>query len=44
MTSWLITGAGGMLGQDLESLLRATGAQVIGVARDALDITDEQKP
>jgi dTDP-4-dehydrorhamnose reductase len=40
MTSWLITGAGGMLGQDLESLLRATGAQVTGVARDALDITD----
>jgi dTDP-4-dehydrorhamnose reductase len=40
MTSWLITGAGGMLGQDLESLLRATGAQVNGVARDALDITD----
>ncbi len=40
MTSWLITGAGGMLGQDLESLLRATGAQVTGVARGALDITD----
>jgi len=40
MTSWLITGAGGMLGQDLESLLRATGAQVTGVSRGALDITD----
>ena len=28
MTSWLITGAGGMLGHDLAALLRATGAEV----------------
>jgi dTDP-4-dehydrorhamnose reductase len=40
MTSWLITGAGGMLGHDLVSLLRATGAEVETADRGALDITD----
>ncbi len=40
MTSWLITGAGGMLGHDLAALLRATGAEVETADRGALDITD----
>jgi dTDP-4-dehydrorhamnose reductase len=37
---WLITGAGGMLGQDLVSLLRREGARVTGLARQDLDVTD----
>jgi dTDP-4-dehydrorhamnose reductase len=40
MTSWLITGAGGMLGQELVALLRASGAPVTAVTRAGLDITD----
>jgi len=40
MTSWLITGAGGMLGRDLVALLRASGAPVTAVTRAELDITD----
>jgi dTDP-4-dehydrorhamnose reductase len=40
MTSWLITGAGGMLGQELVSLLRASGAVVTARDRGQLDITD----
>jgi dTDP-4-dehydrorhamnose reductase len=40
MTSWLVTGAGGMLGQDLTALLADKGAEVTGLARSELDITD----
>ncbi len=40
MTRWLITGAGGMLGQDLAARLRRTGAQLTGLARRDLDIAD----
>jgi dTDP-4-dehydrorhamnose reductase len=39
---WLVTGAGGMLGLDLVSLLRRQGAAVTGVTRSDLDITDPQ--
>ncbi|HXW43615.1 MAG TPA: dTDP-4-dehydrorhamnose reductase [Streptosporangiaceae bacterium] len=41
MTRWLVTGAGGMLGQDLTALLRASDADVIALARAELDVTDE---
>jgi dTDP-4-dehydrorhamnose reductase len=41
MTRWLVTGAAGMLGQDLTTLLAGAGADVIGLDRGALDITDE---
>jgi dTDP-4-dehydrorhamnose reductase len=37
---WLVTGAGGMLGLDLVSLLHRQGATVTGVTRSDLDITD----
>ena len=40
MTRWLITGAGGMLGQDLLALLRRDGSQVTGLGRRDLDIAD----
>lgn len=41
MTStWLITGATGMLGQDVVARLRRDGEKVVGLARDGLDITD----
>ena len=40
MTRWLVTGAGGMLGQDLTALLRASGADVAALDRGHLDITD----
>jgi dTDP-4-dehydrorhamnose reductase len=40
VTRWLVTGAGGMLGRDLVSLLTARGAEVTGLTRDELDITD----
>jgi dTDP-4-dehydrorhamnose reductase len=40
MTRWLVTGAAGMLGRDLTTLLAASGAEVIGLDRTALDITD----
>ncbi|MER5511710.1 dTDP-4-dehydrorhamnose reductase [Streptomyces sp. NPDC002766] len=41
MTStWLITGAGGMLGKDLMARLAADREQVVGLARGDLDITD----
>ncbi|WP_328538771.1 dTDP-4-dehydrorhamnose reductase [Streptomyces sp. NBC_00344] len=36
---WLITGAGGMLGQDLLAALAAHGTPATGLGRDALDIT-----
>jgi dTDP-4-dehydrorhamnose reductase len=37
---WLVTGAGGMLGRDLVSLLERQGAAVTPVTRAGLDITD----
>ena len=37
---WLVTGANGMLGQDLVPLLRERGHEVTGVDRSALDVTD----
>lgn len=41
MTStWLITGAGGMLGKDLMARLTADMEKVVGLAREDLDITD----
>jgi dTDP-4-dehydrorhamnose reductase len=40
VTRWLVTGAGGMLGRDLFSLLTARGEEVTGLTRDDLDITD----
>ena len=40
MTRWLVTGAGGMLGQDLVLRLRRSGADVTGLDRGQLDITD----
>ena len=40
MTRWLVTGAGGMLGRDLTSLLADCGEQVTGLTRADLDITD----
>ncbi|HMH93332.1 MAG TPA: dTDP-4-dehydrorhamnose reductase [Streptosporangiaceae bacterium] len=39
---WLVTGAGGMLGRDLVSLLERQGAPVTPVTRSDLDITDRQ--
>lgn len=38
----LVTGAGGMLGSDLVELLQEVGAQVQGLTRRELDITDPQ--
>jgi dTDP-4-dehydrorhamnose reductase len=38
---WLVTGSGGMLGQDLITTLAADGADAIGLTRQELDITDE---
>ncbi len=40
MTRWLVTGAAGMLGQDLTALLAARGAEFTALDRGALDITD----
>ena len=40
MNRWLITGAGGMLGQDLVTRLRRDGTEVTGLARHDLDVTD----
>jgi dTDP-4-dehydrorhamnose reductase len=40
VTHWLITGAAGMLGQDMTLVLRAAGAQVTALDHAALDITD----
>lgn len=40
MTRWLVTGAGGMLGRDLVSLLTRHGEAVTSVDRAGLDVTD----
>jgi dTDP-4-dehydrorhamnose reductase len=40
VSGWLVTGAGGMLGQDLISLLRQRGTAATGLARPMLDVTD----
>ncbi|WP_225753803.1 dTDP-4-dehydrorhamnose reductase [Actinotalea sp. Marseille-Q4924] len=37
---WMVTGAGGMLGQDLVALLRDGGQEVTAHGRDTLDVTD----
>jgi dTDP-4-dehydrorhamnose reductase len=41
MSEWLVTGAGGMLGRDLVTVLQRRGEDVTGLARGDLDITDE---
>ena len=40
MTRWLVTGAGGMLGQDLVTVLEGRGEAVAGLRHSDLDITD----
>jgi dTDP-4-dehydrorhamnose reductase len=40
MSRWLVTGAAGMLGQDMCRLLRDRSEPVIALDRDELDITD----
>jgi dTDP-4-dehydrorhamnose reductase len=40
MSRWLVTGAGGMLGQDLVTVLEGSGELVTGLTRGDLDITD----
>jgi dTDP-4-dehydrorhamnose reductase len=41
MSRWLVTGARGMLGQDLLAVLGEAGEEAIGLARAELDVTDE---
>ncbi len=38
---WLVTGSGGMLGSDLVAALAGDGADVIGLSRKELDVSDE---
>jgi dTDP-4-dehydrorhamnose reductase len=38
---WLVTGAGGMLGQDMVAALRHRGDDVTGLGRPDLDVADE---
>jgi dTDP-4-dehydrorhamnose reductase len=40
MSSWLVTGAGGMLGTDLVAELTGAGHEVAALRREELDITD----
>ena len=40
MSRWLVTGARGMLGRDLVTLLEGRGEAVTGLSRSDLDITD----
>ena len=40
MSGWLVTGAGGMLGQDIGHVLRRRSEPVTALARGELDITD----
>ena len=37
---WLVVGAGGQLGADLLAILRAQQADVVGLTRAELDVTD----
>jgi dTDP-4-dehydrorhamnose reductase len=39
--TWLVTGAGGMLGRDMVTALRHRGDHVTGLARNDLDVADE---
>ncbi|MER6470832.1 dTDP-4-dehydrorhamnose reductase [Streptomyces collinus] len=39
-TTWLVTGAGGMLGRDVLARLRRDGERAVGLARGELDIAD----
>jgi len=39
---WVVTGANGMLGQDMVARLAETGAEVVALGRAELDVTDEQ--
>ena len=41
MSRWLVTGAGGMLGQDLVTCLKRDGETVLALTRADLDITDQ---
>ena len=40
MIRWLVTGAGGMLGRDLVTILGRRGEAVTGLDRAGLDVTD----
>jgi len=40
MSRWLVTGSGGMLGQDLATVLAAAGHEVTPAPRASLDVTD----
>ncbi|WP_225825286.1 dTDP-4-dehydrorhamnose reductase [Streptomyces naphthomycinicus] len=42
MTRWLVTGAGGMLGQDLVRVLAARGTDTVALNRRELDVTDRR--
>jgi dTDP-4-dehydrorhamnose reductase len=39
MTRWVVTGAAGMLGQEVEEVLRRDGAEYLAFTRDECDIT-----
>lgn len=41
MATWLVTGAGGMLGRDLVPLLRDEGETVVACGHAELDVTDD---
>jgi dTDP-4-dehydrorhamnose reductase len=41
MSRWLVAGAGGMLGRELVAALAGCGAEVLGLSRAELDITDQ---
>ena len=41
MSQWLVTGAGGMLGQDLVTCLERAGQTALALTRQDLDITDQ---
>jgi dTDP-4-dehydrorhamnose reductase len=41
MSRWLIVGSGGMLGRDLLATVATNGADVVGLTRRELDVTDE---
>jgi dTDP-4-dehydrorhamnose reductase len=41
MSRWLIVGSGGMLGRDLLATVATNGADVVGLTRRELDVTDQ---